>query len=178
MIFFLFLAGCRAGVPRGKPWPGFGNRKIKQIGGRRRSGTAPHWTSKNECLTGASGVATFFAWLPRLGDAIGKELQKCAYFWKKISSHSGENCPSQSTREHVSRHNAYVRTPVQSLETRPKQRSTCGVMLGFYAYISAHVVIHFFFHTSDRLFVTFISACTPVFGIVALGCHLICKYRH
>ncbi|MBU9174563.1 hypothetical protein [Burkholderia gladioli] len=127
---------------------------------------------------GASGVATFFAWLPRLGDAIGKELQKCAYFWKKIPSHSGENCPSQSTREHVSRHNAYVRTPVQSLETRPKQRSTCSVMLGFYAYISAHVAIHFFFHTSDRLFVTFISACTPVFGIVALGCHLICKYRH
>lgn len=165
-------------MPRCKPWPGFGNRKIKQIGGRRRSGTAPHWTSKNECLTGGIWRSHFFCMASKAWRCDWQGVTKMRLFLEKIPSHSGENCPSQSTREHVSRHNAYVRTPVQSLETRPKQRSTCSVMLGFYAYISAHVAIHFFFHTSDRLFVTFISACTPVFGIVALGCHLICKYRH
>ncbi|MBI0331134.1 hypothetical protein [Burkholderia plantarii] len=57
------------------------------------------------------------------------------------------------------------------------QRRLFSILLGFQASILAAVAVHFFFHTPDRQFATFITTYTPTYSVIALILHLIHKDR-
>lgn len=66
---------------------------------------------------------------------------------------------------------------MKSTNIRPAERRVCGMLLGFHASIFTAVAIHFFFHTPNWQFSTFVTIFTITYSVIALACYLIYKYR-
>ncbi len=66
---------------------------------------------------------------------------------------------------------------MKSKNTYLMQRRLCSISLGFHVSILTAVAIHFFFHTPDRQFATFIATYAFTYSVVALVFYLMRKYR-